>query len=143
MKILLDTTYFLPIIGVNIKGLSNDLLIKLLKNKDYELCYCDVTLFELAAKGAKLVLAEHSLTIDDITKGLDSLIYDKRFTNISWLTYPFILELASEVRKVHSDFLDCLILSTAVYQTDIFAMFDETLFKKISRNKTLLSKILE
>ena len=31
MKLLVDTTYLLPAIGISIKGLPNDVLIKLLK----------------------------------------------------------------------------------------------------------------
>jgi predicted nucleic acid-binding protein len=143
LRILVDTTYFLPTISVTIKDLPNDLLRTLLQNEDYQLFYCEITLFELAAKGAKLILSEDSLTVEDITKGIDSIRWDKRLSNLPWYSYPLIMELATEIRKFHLDFIDCLILATAVCYTDVFAIFDETLFEKVCKNKTITGKILE
>lgn len=52
MRVLLDTTYLLPTVGVAIKEISKDTVIKLL-SKNYELSISEITFFELSAKAAK------------------------------------------------------------------------------------------
>ncbi len=143
MKIMLDTTYYLPAISVNIEGVDPLLLRNLMKNTDYQLFYCEITLFELAAKGARLIQLEELLNCEDITKGLDSIRWDKRLINLPWYTNPLILELATEIRKIHADFIDCLILSTAVYHTNVLATYDDELYKNILKEKDKKRKILE
>lgn len=143
MKILLDTTYFLPALSVEIEGLPSTLLKTLLHNENYQCYYCEISLFELAAKGVKLTQSDETLTVDDIIKGLDSIRWDKRLTKLSWYSHPYTLELAKGIRKIHTDFIDCLILATAVCYTDTLAMYDETLFKKVKKNKGILHMILD
>ena len=143
LKVLLDTTYYLPLISVNIDGIPDDLLKRLLQDKKYQLYYCEITLFELAAKGTKLSLSNNSLTIHDIIRGLDSIRWDKRLIKLSWCSHPLIMELAIEIRKFHSDFIDCLILATAVCYTDIIALFDKRLFEVVSKNRSIIEKIRE
>ncbi len=143
MKILIDTTYFLPALSIEIETLPSALLKTLLRDQNYQCHYCEITLFELAAKGVKLSQSDDSLTVNDIIKGLDSIRWDKRLTKLSWYSHPFALELAKEIRKIHTDFIDCLILATAVCYTDMLAMYDETLLKIVRKNKGIIQKILE
>jgi len=55
LKLLLDTTYLLPAIGILVKELPENAVIKLLE-KGHEIYINEVTIFELAAKGAKHVI---------------------------------------------------------------------------------------
>jgi len=52
LRLLLDTTYLLPAIGVSIKDLSRDAPIELIR-EGHEISISDITIFELIAKGAK------------------------------------------------------------------------------------------
>ena len=61
MKLLLDTTYFLPTIGVSIKEMQKDALLTLMAKK-HEIAMSQITIFELAAKGAKYVKDGQSIT---------------------------------------------------------------------------------
>jgi len=56
MKLLLDTTYFLPAIGVSIKGFPRNIVVEFIR-KGYEVLISEITLFELSAKGAKFIIA--------------------------------------------------------------------------------------
>jgi len=55
-RLVLDTTYFLPAIGISVKDISTEDISKSL-NKGFEIAICDITIFELSAKGAKYVSA--------------------------------------------------------------------------------------
>ena len=50
MKVLLDTTYLLPLIGIHIQDIPHDLLHKLMV-EGHEVFVSDISIFELAAKG--------------------------------------------------------------------------------------------
>jgi hypothetical protein len=50
LKLLLDTTYFLPAIGVSIKDLQKDALLTLIAKK-HQIAMSQITIFELSAKG--------------------------------------------------------------------------------------------
>ncbi|MHA1651724.1 MAG: PIN domain-containing protein [Candidatus Helarchaeota archaeon] len=143
MRILLDTSYFLPLIKVQITEISGKILQKLLKNSKFEIYYCDITLFEMAAKGTKLVLSGEQLKITDLQIGIDALENDPRITRISWSKHPFTLDLAFSLRKIHADYIDYLILATAVCYTDIFATLDDEFYKLILKNPLVIQEILE
>lgn len=51
----METTYLLPAIGVSIKGLPKDVLIKLMQ-KGNQIFISNISVFELSAKGAKHVV---------------------------------------------------------------------------------------
>ena len=55
MKLLLDTTYLLPAIGISVKDLNEKAVLNL-ADKGHELLISEVSLFELSAKGAKYCL---------------------------------------------------------------------------------------
>ncbi len=143
MKLLLDTTYLLPSIKVQVQGLAPSVLKDLLKNAQNEIFFAEISLFELTAKGMKLICAGEHLTVSDLRIGIDSLQYNPRVKSLPWSMHPFLLDLALKIRKIHSDFIDCLILSTAVFYTDCFVTFDETLYKKVSKESDLCKDITQ
>ena len=57
MKLLLDTSYLLPAIGVSIRHLPQA-LVRDLRARGHHISICTITMFELAAKGARLVRDE-------------------------------------------------------------------------------------
>ena len=113
MKILLDTTYLLPAIGIAIKGQPNDLPIKLLE-KEHEIYVSQITLFELAAKGSKYIL-EGSLMPEKVTRGIRAIVYNSEIQTIPTHDSKILLT-AFKLKGKLNDFIDCLILSSAINQ---------------------------
>ena len=104
---ILDTTYFLPLAQIAVDA---DLLAAVAKRKT-ELKIEDISLslvsiFELQAKSAKLKIPAKS-TI----RAIDAILSAFRVV-------PFyeagVVETAQKIRRAISDYVDCIILATAV-----------------------------
>ena len=122
MRLLLDTTYLLPAIGVSIKGLPEDASIKLI-GEGHQIFISDVTVFELSAKGGKYITAG-SLTPERVSRGIRSIVYDERIARIQ-IHDSSVLLTAFKLRRMLRDFIDCLILSSAINRSDILVTEDE------------------
>ncbi len=128
---LLDTTYLLPAIGISIKSLPKDMLVGLMEKK-HQISISDVSIFELSAKGAKYVFAG-TLPAERVAKGIRAITYDERVTVIP-LYESSVLLMAFKLRKLLNDFIDCLILSSAVNRCDAILTEDEDI-QNLKRNK--------
>ena len=124
MILLLDTTYLLPVIGISIKDIPRDIVIKLIK-RDYKVSISEISIFELSAKGAKYI-AHESLDAERVVRGIKALLYDDRIDKISIYDLS-ILSLAFKLRRILDDFIDCLILSSAINQADILITEDNNI----------------
>ena len=111
MRLLLDTMYLLPAIGVAIEGLPIDAPVKVME-RGHEISISDVTLFELAAKGSKYVTGGE-LEAERVSKGMKAIIYDEKILKIPTY-YTSVLHTAFTLRRTLNDLIDCLILSSAV-----------------------------
>ena len=104
---ILDTTYLLPLAQM---AVDTDLLAAVAKKKTYlkleDIGVSLISVFELQAKGAKLNVPAKS-TI----RAVDAILSAFRVV-------PFyeagIIEAAQKIRKTISDYVDCIILATAV-----------------------------
>jgi PIN domain nuclease of toxin-antitoxin system len=123
MRILLDSTYLFPLIGVRVRGLDPLLLLGL--KPRHRLLVSDVSLFELSAKGAKYVV-QGVLEPEDVTRGIQSLSMDADIARIPYFTSQ-ILNVSFKLRGTLSDYIDCLILSTAVNESDVLMTEDDIL----------------
>lgn len=121
MRITLDTTYLLPLIGVAIKGLPGDALLTLLE-EDHEIVISGISVFELAAKAGKLITAE-SLKAEKVSRGITALIHDERIERIPVHHTPQ-LATAFKLRGMMNDFIDCTILATALHYSDVLVTED-------------------
>ena len=124
MKLLLDTIYLLPAIGISIKNIPKEAVITLIE-KGYRVLISEVSIFELSAKGARYVV-DGSLPPERICKGIKAILHDDRIEVIP-LHDTSILLTAFKIRKVLSDFIDCIILSSAINRADILITEDEDL----------------
>jgi len=131
LKLLLDTTYLLPAIGISVKDLPNDTSTKLIQ-KGYQISMSDISIFELSAKGAKHVAAG-SLSAERVTRGIRAIIYDETIKTIP-MHESTILLTAFKLRKILSDFIDCLILSSAINQCDALITEDNDI-QNLENNK--------
>ena len=122
MKLLLDTTYLLPAIGISVKELPRDALIRLIQRGN-RICICDISIFELSAKGAKYVSAG-TLLPERVTRGIRAVVYDEAIETIPTYESKLLLT-AFKIRSMLNDFIDCLILSAAIDRCDILLTEDE------------------
>jgi PIN domain nuclease of toxin-antitoxin system len=68
LKLLLDNTHFLPIIGISVENLPKDAPTKLMSKK-HQIFISDITIFELLAKGAKYA-ASGLIPTERISRGI-------------------------------------------------------------------------
>ena len=123
-RILLDTTYLLPVAGIQIQGVERD-TIRRAKSLGHQLFISEISLFELAAKGAKL--AKDGLANKErLTQAVQSLVSDESLGKVGAYE-DGLLQLAVDLRQNHSDFVDCLILATAVSACEMLVTEDELL----------------
>ncbi len=115
MKILLDTTYLLPTVGIAVKELPRDAINKLL-SRGHEIAISQISLFELSAKGAKFI-KKGLLKPEVVAKGIRALNYSDQIETIP-MTHTQLLLTAFRLRNMMDDFVDCLILATAINHCD-------------------------
>jgi len=131
LKILLDTTYLLPAIGIAIKELPKDIPIRLMQEGN-QISICDISVFELAAKGAKHISAG-KLPPERVTKGIRAIVYNEQIEMIPNYESQLLLT-AFKLRKMLNDFIDCLILSAAINHCDILLTEDKDI-QELKNNK--------
>ncbi len=115
MKLLLDTTYFLPTIGISIKEIQKDALLTIITKK-HQIAMSQITIFELSAKGAKYI-KEDKLSPERVTRGINAIIYNDDVEPIP-IQDTTILQTAFKLRNMLNDFIDCLILSSAINNSE-------------------------
>jgi len=131
LKILLDTTYLLPAIGIAIKEHQKDLPLKLIQEGN-QISICDISVFELSAKGAKHISAG-KLPPERVTRGIRAIVYNEQIEMIPTYESQLLLT-AFKLRKTLNDFIDCLILSAAINQCDILLTEDNDI-QNLKNNK--------
>jgi len=131
LKILLDTTYLLPAIGIAIKELPKDIPIRLMQEGN-QISICDISVFELSAKGAKHISAG-KLPPERVTKGIRAIVYNEQIEMIPTYESQLLLT-AFKLRKMLNDFIDCLILSAAINHCDILLTEDKDI-QELKNNK--------
>ncbi len=124
MRLLLDTTYILPAIGVSVRKIPSDALVRLMR-EGHQVSISDISLFELSAKGAKLV-ATRKLAPERVARGIRAIIYNET-VEIVPIYESTILLTAFRFRNILTDFIDCLILSSAVNRCSALVTEDDDL----------------
>jgi len=133
-RVLLDTTYLLPVAGIGVRGVETDVLRKV-RVAGHEVFISDISLFELLAKGASLV-AQGRADEQRILLAMRSILADEKITRIA----PYeegVARTAVTLRRHHSDFVDCIILASALDACQAFLTEDRAL----SRNEAVLSVV--
>ena len=133
MKLLLDTTYFLPAIGVSIKELSKDAPIKLLA-KGHHISVSHITLFELSAKGAKYV-NNGMLLPESVAEGIRAIVHDDEIETIPIHDSKLLLT-SFNLKNALTDFIDCLIVSSAINYCDAIITEDNDI-QNLTKNRKL------
>jgi predicted nucleic acid-binding protein len=125
-KILLDTTYLFPLAGINVRGVERE-AIERASAIGHHLSISEMSLFELAAKGAKLV-DDGSADAERLAQAVRSIVSDETLGKVR-LYEEGILPIAIALRRHNSDFIDCVILASAVLTSEILVTEDELLLR--------------
>lgn len=115
MRLVLDTTYLLPVVGLSVKEISSEEVLRSLGAK-YETAFCEISIFELCAKAAKFV-AMGKLDAQRVTRGIKAITEDNSIIKLQAYESDE-LTTAIKLRRLLGDFIDCLILSTAINRSD-------------------------
>ncbi len=134
MRILMDTTYILPLIKISIHGLNKKVLQEVLSKHD--VYFSNISIFELMAKGAKYV-ANRLLDPEDIILGVKAILDDERIKIVDFESSEEILELGIKVRLFLNDFIDCILTSTALVKADVFLTEDSEIHS-LANNKEFI-----
>jgi PIN domain nuclease of toxin-antitoxin system len=103
-------------------------------HKKHQIFISDITIFELSAKGAKYA-ASGLIPPERISRGIRALIYNETI-KILPIHESRILHTAFKLRNILSDFIDCLILSSAINNCDALITEDNDI-QNIKENKNL------
>ncbi len=142
MKLFLDSSFFFPLIRVEVKELQKQDELNLLSDEKFRIFRSELVTFELSAKGTKFV-SNGILDIEDVIDGLNLIVYNSSIDVIP-IHHSEIQILAASLRGEHTDFIDCLTLASAVHYADIFLTLDEVLCGKSQKNwSQLLTQINE
>ncbi|MCX6641987.1 MAG: hypothetical protein NTV15_01175 [Candidatus Bathyarchaeota archaeon] len=126
MNILLDTTYFMPAIGISLSGVKPR-VYRTLKENGHTLYISELTIFELSAKGAKNV-ASHELDPDRVRRGVTTIARDESLIKIPLLEGE-VIHNTFTLRGVMNDYIDCVILSSALSRCNAIVTEDQLIHR--------------
>jgi len=90
--------------------------------KGHQIFMSDVSIFELAAKGGKHV-ALGRLAAERVTKGIRAIVYSDTIEIVPFHETTILLT-AFKLRSMLNDFVDCLLVSSAINQCDVLITED-------------------
>lgn len=129
-KIILDTTYVLPILGIEVEGLDRDILDHLIK---YELYYPALLLVELESVVLKEARKRGLKSIpEQAIKGLNFLIYSGEI-NIVAPTGEDLKVMYELLRRGWKDIFDLSLYATAIRIDSRVLTMDKS-FKKFLKD---------
>ena len=123
---IIDTTYLLPLARIKI---DKDLL-RAIADEKVKLSFEDIrintiSMFELQAKAAKLTIP--AKFIIEATETIFKAFKIEQFYK------PEIIEIANEIRKSIPDYIDCIILATAILTKENLITEDSLILSKRER----------
>lgn len=128
MRIILDSTYFLPLYTLKVKVPFDCLKQILLRKHSYY--YSDMVYFECNAKASKEPLCQ------DLNDYTQALISDELYKEISSKSQN-VWEMACFYRKYHKDYIDCIHYATALIGKMDYFLSEEKVFKKIIQDQVI------
>ncbi len=136
MRILLDSTYLLPIVGVDVKGIDRTIVI-LKRLRDEGIAEYYYTLFNILEILGKLSGVRYD--IDRVTIGLLSIEEEFKQVNPTLKGWLKALELRS---KGHKDLIDLLLYTTSLMHNILFLTRDDRLIRFLENNGEDISIII-
>lgn len=132
-RIILDTTYILPLFGIDIDGTSNTRIEHLWTQgvENANIFISDISLLEVLYKLQSDYRKKKEISIlHRYTQVLPTLLDIDFLTIFNTKLYVGAVDYANEIRAHgHNDYLDCLIAGTAMHLNGIFITEDVPLIK--------------
>jgi len=100
--------------------------------KGHNISISQITLFELSAKGAKYV-NNGTLLPETVTEGIRAILYDDEIEIVPFHDSKLLLT-SFKLRNTLTDFIDCLIVATAINHCDALITEDEEIHKLTKKN---------
>ena len=121
LRILLDSTYILPIVGIEVEGIEEALvaLKKLRREKRARFYYTEFNILEILGKIVKL---EYDLNV--VATGLSSI---REEFELAYPTVEGYIKALDLRRKGHRDLIDLLLYTTSLTCNLLFLTRDKTL----------------
>lgn len=119
--ILIDTTYLLPMISFSVRGIPDDIILRLIRN-NYLIYISSISLFELAAVGSKYV-SRGDLSEKDVIDGVKAIKLSPDLTIVDHADDK-VISKALRLNKSLPDFIDCIITATAITYCDLLLTED-------------------
>ena len=120
---IIDTTYLLPLARINVdKDLLRAVADEKVKLRFEDIRINEISIFELQAKAAKLMIPAKFVieAIETILKAFKIERFHK----------PEIIEIANEIRRSIPDYIDCIIVATAVLTKESLITEDSLILSK-------------
>ncbi|PXF61235.1 MAG: hypothetical protein C4B59_04595 [Candidatus Methanogaster sp.] len=114
MRVFLDTTYLLPIVGIEI-DLPDDLLERLFSS-DHSFVINELSLFELFGKASRFMSRDKNVK-KRFYIGMESILSSE--IDIKSIFTLDTLSIALEVYEEIKDLPDCPITATALFDSDV------------------------
>jgi predicted nucleic acid-binding protein len=133
-QIIIDTSYLLPMFGVQIDTADQTDIqrkISLIMSNDIIIGICDISLIEGFGKASRLAQKQQN---EDgylsAVRGYIDLLYDNQIKKYSTVDVGIFNE-AQLLRRKHNDLFDCFIFGTALYLKAILLTEDNFAHKEI------------
>ena len=109
--LLYDTTYFLPLAGIEVTGPAAEALRKA-RSSGREVWVSEISMFELLAKGAKFAEAG-KVEGERVSLAVRAVMEDERIRKAPAYEGR-VASTSVSLRRFHRDFVDCLIIASAL-----------------------------
>ncbi len=145
-QVLLDTTYILPLFGVEIKGYSGEEISKKLGrliNIGVNVHLSKASLLEAFLKTITLSKKlKRDALLDKAVEGVEIIRNDDKIILIEYIERG-ILEEAKDILREHKDPFDAIIFATAIVGEYILITEDEAASKFVAKNKIIKLKNID
>lgn len=137
LKILLDSAYLLPIIGIDIENINEVLLLlkKLYDENKAEYYYTSFNLLEILGK-----LSRIKYDRERVAAGLLSIEEEFKILNLTTEGYMKVLDLKA---KGYKDIIDLLLYATSLFTNTLFLTRDYVLIDFLRENGEDIRNILQ
>jgi len=141
-KVLLDSTFLLPTLGVTVEEIGDDELSLMAKLKDKVEYYClNQSLVEVLGKVARSLVGEPRV-LGIVELGLRSLLESGTYKWINPTVQAFLKAL--ELRaKGHRDMIDNMLYATALTNNMYFLSKDDALLRFLKANNYATNFIVQ
>ena len=138
MNLLLDSTYLFPFIGLEVRGIPRTSVLDLL-SMGHTVSVSEISLFELSAKGAKLV-TQGALEPYRVTSAIRAIHMSSSIAKVHFIASS-IQRTAFGLRAQITDYIDCIIMSSSVHEADALVTEDARLHQLYEDSSQMFTEI--